>query len=74
MVYALGMDDMTTALKAAIVRDGRTLTALGEAAGIDKGILSRFIREERTLSLSTADAICRGLGVECRLMKPRKAR
>ncbi|MGD8453296.1 MAG: helix-turn-helix transcriptional regulator [Phycisphaerae bacterium] len=70
----LRMDNISVALKMAILRDGRTQPAIADAAGIDKGQLSRFMRDQRTLTLSTADALCRGLGVKCRLTKPRKAR
>jgi transcriptional regulator with XRE-family HTH domain len=68
------MDDMTTALKKAIVRDGRFQSAIAEAAGIDKGMVSRLMRDERTLTLSTADALCRGLGVDVRLVRVRKTK
>ena len=71
MGYTERMNTMTTALKKAIQQDGRTLADIARAGGLDKGVLSRFTRDERTLTLSTADQICVGLGVDVRLVKRR---
>jgi len=71
--YTWGMN-MTDALRIAIRTDGRSLNALGRAAGVDPGVLSRFLRDERTLTLSTADQICAGLAVDVRLVRLRKGR
>jgi hypothetical protein len=62
----------TEAIREAIRRDGRSLRAIGIAAdGLDSGILSRFMRGERGMTLDSADALCRAMGVEVRLVKPR---
>jgi len=74
MDYTWDMDTMTTALRAAIQKDGRSLNKLGLAAGVNNGVLSRFMRGERDVTLSTADAICWGLGVDVRLVKPRRTK
>jgi len=66
------MDTMTTALQNLIRRDGRSLGDIAQVAGTDKGTLSRFVRDKRTLTLGTADQICRGLGVDVRLVRVRK--
>ena len=71
MDYNGRMDTMTTALKKAIERDGRSLSAIARAGGMDKGQLSRFLRDERDIAISTADRIVSGLGVECRLVRQR---
>ncbi len=63
---------MTTALTKAIESDPRSLPVLAEAAGVDKAVLSRFMRRERSMKLSTSDRICKALGVECRLIRRRK--
>ena len=63
---------MTTALKQAIRRDGRSLNEIAVAAQIDRGILSRLMRDERSVTLTTADAVCAVLGVDCRLVKQAK--
>jgi transcriptional regulator with XRE-family HTH domain len=63
------MDTMTTALKKAIYQDSRTPAAIARASGIDKGILSRFLRDERDMTLSTADRVCGALGVDVRLVR-----
>jgi transcriptional regulator with XRE-family HTH domain len=65
------METMTTALKRAIQRDGRTLAEIGRASDTDKSILSRFMRSERDMTLGTADRVCDALGVECLLTRQR---
>ena len=63
------MHTLTTALKSAIQTDGRTLAEIARAGGVDKGILSRFMRDERTLTLGTANRVCAALGVDVRLVR-----
>ena len=63
---------LSEALREAIRRDGRPLTEIGEAAGVDHGRLSRFMRAKRTLTLPAVEAVCRALGVECRLVHRRR--
>ena len=43
-------------IRAAIARSG-SLYELAEATGVDRGILSRFARGERTITLATADRL-----------------
>ena len=67
--------DMTTIrelLQEAIERDGRSLSELARVSGVDKGQLSRFMRSQRGITVTSADALCAALGVECRLVKQRK--
>ena len=65
--------DLSEALREAIRRDGRSLSAIAMVAGIDRGQLSRFMRGERGLNLDTTQLVCEALGVECRFVKRRKA-
>jgi transcriptional regulator with XRE-family HTH domain len=65
------MHNVTTALKTAIRRDGRTLADIALASGIDKGQLSRFMRDERTVTLHAADRLCKGLKLDVRLVPHR---
>lgn len=67
-----GMTSMSEALKAAMRKTGRSINELGRDAGIDPGVVSRFLRDERTLTLRTADQICAGLGLDVRLVRVRK--
>lgn len=60
--YEWGMDTMTSALRRLIETDGRSLNELGRITGIDPGMLSRFVRGERTLTLESVDAFTTGLG------------
>lgn len=62
---------MTSALRKALAADGRTLAEIARAGAVDKGILSRFSRDERTLTLGTADRVCGAIGVDVRLVKRR---
>jgi len=64
---------MTAALRKAIERDGRTWAAIARAGGLDKGMVSRFMHRERTLTLETADQLCHGLAVDVRLV-PRRGK
>lgn len=64
--------NVTQALQAAIRADGRPFHEIGKVGGVDRGVLSRFLRNERTVTTATADAILRGLGLECRLVRRRK--
>lgn len=63
---------MTEALQQALEDDGRPLLALKAASGVDIASISRFKRDERSMLLSRADALVEALGLECRLVRPRK--
>jgi hypothetical protein len=65
------METMTGSLHKALTQDGRSLNEIGRMTAVDPGVLSRFLRGERTITLLTADLIIRGLGLEARLVKPR---
>jgi DNA-binding phage protein len=53
-------------LKAAITTDGRPLTRIAREAGIDHGILVRFVNGERGMTMRTVDRVCGVLGLELR--------
>ncbi len=57
-------------LRKAIADSGLSLMALAELSGVDEGRLSRFLREERTLTLPAVDSLCQVL----RLQLTRKSR
>lgn len=44
--------------------------AISQATEVDNGILSRFVRGERTISLETAATLCKHLGLELVRRKP----
>jgi transcriptional regulator with XRE-family HTH domain len=60
---------LTLTLQEAIRDSGLSLKALAERAGMDIGQLSRFMRNERTITLPAAAKLCAVLGLE---LKPRK--
>jgi Helix-turn-helix domain len=50
-------------LRHAITASGLTHYAIGKAAGVDPGVISRFTTGERTLRLETVDRIAAALGL-----------
>ena len=66
------MTTINELLREAIERDGRSLSELARVSGVDKGQLSRFMRSERGLTLTSVDALLAALGVECRFVMRRK--
>ena len=67
--------DIEGQLQEAIRKAPMSLNELAAACGVDKGILSRFVRGERTITLTTAAKVATILGVELRpRRKSRKRR
>jgi len=67
--------DIERQLRRAVEESPLTQYQLAKASGIDKGILSRFIRGERTITLATAARLAEALDLELRPAKPpRKSR
>jgi hypothetical protein len=50
-------------LREAVLADGRTAYALGQAAGIDPGVIQRFLNQERGLTLDTVDRLALALNL-----------
>lgn len=50
-------------LQSAIVATGKTQLAIAEAAGVDAGVISRFMCNDRDLRLETVDKIAAALGL-----------
>lgn len=48
-------------LRAILQADGRTAYAIGQQAGVDPGVISRFMQEERSLRLETVNRIAAAL-------------
>ena len=67
--------DIEDQLRRAIEESPITQYALAKISGIDKGILSRFIRGERTITLATAARLVEALDLELRpARQPNKRR
>lgn len=65
------MDD----LREAIRNSDETPYAIAKGAGVDKSMLSRILREERVLTLESAEKVATYLGLELRLVRrTRKAK
>jgi hypothetical protein len=66
--------NLSEALRDAIGRDGRSLFALSFVSGVDRGVLSRFMRGERDIGLKLASKLADALGLELRPVRRRKGR
>jgi transcriptional regulator with XRE-family HTH domain len=55
--------DLVDQLRRAIAGCGMSLNRLGEATGVSKGQISRFLRAERSLTLPAAAKLCAYLGL-----------
>jgi hypothetical protein len=65
---------MIKVIQAAIRDSGLPQLEIARRAGIAAGQLSRFMRNERTLTLPAAEKICRVVGLHLVPIKKRKAR
>ena len=77
MGYTSGMAAMETvsgAIRAEIRRQGISLLQLARRSGTDVGQLSRFMRDQRSITLDTADKLVAALDVTCRLVRRRKGK
>jgi transcriptional regulator with XRE-family HTH domain len=63
MASAGSSPDLTEQLRRAIAGCGQSLNQLATAAGVHRAQLSRFMREERTLTLRAAAKLCGCLGL-----------
>jgi transcriptional regulator with XRE-family HTH domain len=67
--------DIQEQLRGAIKTSGQSLNQLGQAAGVDSGRLSRFMRGERDLTLEPVGRMCQILGLEfCQTKAPPPAK
>jgi plasmid maintenance system antidote protein VapI len=57
---------LSDVLRRAIRESGLTFQALAEAARVERGSVSRFVRGERSLRLDMADRLAEYLGLELR--------
>lgn len=72
-MQAMGFEEALRAAIADRVAAGETMHAIGRASGVGHAALSRFIHQQRTLTLSTADRLAAYLGVTA-TFKPTKRR
>lgn len=50
-------------VQAAIDRQGLSNSALGKAAGVDRALIGRFLKGERTINVGTFEKLCGVLGL-----------
>ena len=65
----MGRKSIVETLRKARKDSGLKITQLGELSGVDKGQISRFVNEERTLTLESAEKIVKVLELELRSNK-----
>jgi transcriptional regulator with XRE-family HTH domain len=58
-------------MRAAIRNSGSSYCEIADAVGISAGIISRFMREERSMNLETAEKLCAHLQLELREVQKR---
>jgi DNA-binding Xre family transcriptional regulator len=63
---------LTTTIQDAVRSSGRTQKELADEAGIDKGQLSRFMVNTRTLTLPAVEKLCKVLGLELQPQRKQK--
>ena len=51
-------------LRAAMCDSGLSARELGRRAGVNHGVLSRFLKSERTMTLPLVDALAKALGLQ----------
>jgi ribosome-binding protein aMBF1 (putative translation factor) len=57
------VDTLGKDLRRAIQESGMAPTELAKKAGINHGVLSRFLRDERTITMPLASSLCKVLGL-----------
>lgn len=65
-------ETLTTVLRKAIRDSGMSMYAICKQSGIDKGQLSRFMAGTRDLQLTTAEELCKLLGLKLRPSRTEK--
>src|SRR5215210_3041439 len=58
-----GRQGPSVQLREAIERSGLTAYAVGRRAGVDPGVVQRFVTGERDIRMGTADKLCEVLGL-----------
>lgn len=60
------------ALKLAVQAAGMSAYDLSKKSGVSQSVLSRWMTGKRDITLVTADKIASGLGLDCRMSRPKK--
>ena len=64
---------LTEQLQNVIRASGQTLNALSKVCGVNRSILSRFLRDDEDLRLKTVEKIAAALGLDAVLVEGRAA-
>lgn len=68
------MPTLTQTIRKAIQTSGLSLNGLGDKADVDPGQISRFMRGERSMTLTTVEALLDALNLQVRLVRRKGAR
>jgi len=60
------MGQLSDTIRNAIRESGQTLNGIAAEVGISDGIISRFMRAERSMNLETAEKLCAYFDLELR--------
>lgn len=66
------MQSFAGLIRATAKRDGRTVYAIARDSGVNSAVVGRFIKGERDVTLTTAEKLCRTLGLELRPARRRR--
>ena len=66
------MGQLSDTIRNAIRESGQTLNAIAAEVGISDGIISRFMRAERSMNLETAEKLCAYFKLELREVVKRR--
>jgi transcriptional regulator with XRE-family HTH domain len=72
MVEPKGRGALVIQIREAMRASGRSLRDLEKATGISRGLLSRFLRGERDMTLTTAAPLLEALGLTIVPQKPKR--
>lgn len=72
--YSPPMSETADALREAILASGETRYAIAKRAGLAESQLARLMSGERSLSLESAEALARALGLRIELTRPKRRR
>lgn len=59
-------------IRATVEARGLTAYALARDSGVNSAVVGRFLKGERDVTLTTAEKLCRALGLELRPVRRRK--
>ena len=69
ILFSMRRKSIVETLRDAIKNSDLNIKQLGKLSGVDKGQISRFVNEKRTLTLESAERIAKALKLELKKRK-----